>query len=108
DALWSGVPVLTCPGDHLPARVAASLLQAAGLPELAVADLSLYEETAVRLAHDPEALAGLRARVAAARTGSALYDTPRKVRDLERAFLAMWERHEKGEPPAAIAVEEAR
>ena len=105
DALWSGVPVLTCPGDHLPARVAASLLHAAGLPELAVADLSTYEETAVRLAQDREALAGLRARVAAARTGSPLYDTPRKVRDLERAFLAMWERHEKGEPPAAIAVE---
>lgn len=104
DALWSGVPVLTCPGDHLPARVAASLLQAAGLPELVVADLSIYEETAIRLAQDRKALAGLRARVAAARTNSPLYDTPRRVRDLERAFLAMWARHVKGEPPAPIVV----
>jgi protein O-GlcNAc transferase len=105
DALWSGVPVLTCPGDHLPARVAASLLHAAGLPEMAVAGLSVYEETAVRLAQDREALADLRARVAAARTSSPLYDTPRMVRDLERAFLAMWARHEQGEPPAPIVVE---
>ncbi len=104
DALWSGVPVLTCPGDHLPARVAASLLHAAGLPELVVADLATYEETAVRLAQDRTALAGLRARVAAARTNSPLYDTPRRVRDLESAFLALWARHEKGEPPAPIVV----
>ena len=106
DALWSGVPVLTCPGDHLPARVAASLLHAAGLPELVVADLAAYEETAVRLAEDRVALAGLRARVAAARTDSPLYDTPRRVRDLERAFLAMWARYEKGEPPAPIVVQD--
>lgn len=91
DALWSGVPVLTCPGDHLPARVAASLLHAAGLPDLVVADLAAYEETAVRLAQDRAALAGLRARVAEARTGSPLFDTPRRVRDLESAYLAMWE-----------------
>ncbi|HVR98073.1 MAG TPA: hypothetical protein VMW27_15755, partial [Thermoanaerobaculia bacterium] len=106
DALWSGVPVLTCPGDHLPARVAASLLHAAGLPELVVADLAAYEETAVRLAQDRAALAGLRARVAAARTSSPLYDTPRRVRDLERAFLAMWARYEKGEPPAPNVVQD--
>lgn len=106
DALWSGVPVLTCPGDHLPARVAASLLHAAGLPELVVADLAAYEETAVRLAQDRAALAGLRARVAAARTNSPLYDTPRMVRDLESAFLAMWARHEKSEPPAPIVVQD--
>lgn len=106
DALWSGVPVLTCPGDHLPARVAASLLHAAGLPELVVADLAAYEETAVRMAQDRTALAGLRARVAAARTISPLYDTPRMVRNLERAFLAMWARHEKGEAPASIVVED--
>lgn len=104
DSLWGGVPVLTCPGEHLPQRVAASLLHAVGLDELAVADLTAFEETAVSLAHDRARLAALRARLVAARTTAPLWDTPRQVRDLERAYLAMWERHLAGDPPAPIVL----
>jgi protein O-GlcNAc transferase len=54
DALWSGVPVITCPGRQLAQRVAASLLHAAGVPELVVPDLDSYERLAVRLATSPD------------------------------------------------------
>lgn len=50
DALWAGLPVLTCPGETFAARVAASLLTAIGLPELITSDLVEYEQLAVRLA----------------------------------------------------------
>ena len=65
DALWAGLPVLTCLGDTFAGRVAGSLLRAAGLPELATASLPDYEALALALARDPERLAGLRARLAA-------------------------------------------
>ena len=103
DALWSGVPVLTCPGQHLPQRVAASLLANVGLPELVVGDLAAYEETAVALAHDGSRLAALRGRLADP-GALPLYDTPRHVRDLERGYRAMWERHLAGVPLTPIVL----
>jgi predicted O-linked N-acetylglucosamine transferase (SPINDLY family) len=103
DSLYGGVPVLTCPGQHLPQRVAASLLGNARLPELVVDDLAAYEETAAALAHDRSRLAALRARLATPGI-LPLYDTPRQVRDLERAYRAMWERHLAGASPAPIVL----
>ncbi|MCU0767620.1 MAG: glycosyltransferase, partial [Gammaproteobacteria bacterium] len=91
DALWAGLPLLTCPGETFQSRVAASLLHAAGLPQLAVADLASYEETAVRLATEPGALASLRQQLAAGRLSCALFDTERYARDLEAAYDALWE-----------------
>jgi predicted O-linked N-acetylglucosamine transferase (SPINDLY family) len=111
DALWSGVPVLTCLGEHLPARVAASLLTAVGLPELIVrgrtgADLAAYEAVAVDLALDPERLRALRSRLVEQRHTGPLFDTARTVRNLERAYLAMWRRHQAGDAPAPFQVDE--
>ncbi len=103
DALWAGLPVLTCPGDAFPARVAASLVAAAGLPQLACGSIEEYENAAVRLAQHPAELRGLR-QTLAARERLPLFDTPRFVRDLESAFDTMWQRHLRGEPPAAFAV----
>jgi len=97
DALWAGVPVLTCPGEAFQARVAASLLHAAGLPELVVDSLAAYEETAVRLGQgyprDGETgeLAALRRRLADNRLTCPLFDTERYARHLERAYDALWE-----------------
>lgn len=105
DALWAGVPLLTCPGDAFPARVAASLVTAAGLPQLACRSIEDYENAAVRIAHDPAELGSLR-RTLAARERLPLFDTPRFVRDLESAFDAMWTRCASGRPPAAFAVGE--
>jgi protein O-GlcNAc transferase len=104
DALWAGVPVLTCLGGTFPARVAASLLQAVGLPELISHSLEEYEEQAVRLATQPTELAGLREKLAHNRLRTPLFDTERFARHLERAYEMMWERHVRGLPPASLQV----
>ncbi len=99
DALWAGLPLLTCPGQSFSSRVAASALRAAGLPELIAESLPDYEERAVALANDPARLADLRARTATARTSSALFDSARTVRHIEAAYGRMVEIAEAGGPP---------
>jgi predicted O-linked N-acetylglucosamine transferase (SPINDLY family) len=106
DALWSGLPVLTCPGEHFASRVAASLVTNVGLPELSASSLDEYERCAVRLAQNPEELRALRAKLEANRTTFPLFDTPRLVRNVERAYRAMWELYAAGEAPRAITVVE--
>lgn len=90
DALWTGLPVVTCRGPTFAGRVAASLLETVGLPELVTESLEVYEALALDLARDPERLAGLRARLAAARTASPLFDGDRFARGLESAYRAIW------------------
>ncbi|MCP5412716.1 MAG: hypothetical protein H6924_11445 [Alphaproteobacteria bacterium] len=94
--MWAGVPLVTCRGSAFAGRVAASLLAAAGLPELIAEDRSGFEALAVKLASDPKALAAVRDKVAAARK-SALFDTARTTRLIEAAYQGMWERREKPE-----------
>jgi predicted O-linked N-acetylglucosamine transferase (SPINDLY family) len=90
DALWAGLPVLTCRGSTFPGRVGASLLAALGLDnELVTADMPGYEARAIALARDPEALARIRGTLAARRVDAPLFDTPRYARDLERAYSDM-------------------
>jgi protein O-GlcNAc transferase len=106
DALWAGVPLLTCKGSAFPGRVAASLLQAAGLPELITGSLAEYEALAVALAKDPARLSGLRLRLAENRASCALFDTARFTRRLEAAFTTMLARaHDGG--PKSFAVSDA-
>jgi predicted O-linked N-acetylglucosamine transferase (SPINDLY family) len=89
DALWAGLPLLAWPGDAFAGRVAASLLHAIGLPELVMSDGAAYERTAISLAHDPARLAALRAKLAANRLTTPLFDTARYTRDLEAAYENM-------------------
>ena len=89
DALWAGLPVLTCRGTAYAGRVAASLLTAVGLPELIAETPEDYETLALALARDPARLNALRGRLAAAHTTAPLFDTPRLARDLEAAYLEM-------------------
>lgn len=105
DALWAGLPVLTCCGDNFPARVAASLLQAVGLPELITDSLEAYEATAIRLASNPAELSGLRSKLAANRLRMPLFDTERFARHLERAYQLMWVRQIQGLPPSPLQVQ---
>jgi len=91
DALWAGLPLVTCLGEQFDGRVAASLLQAVGLPELVTDELAAYEALALALAKDPARLAQLRARLAANRLSSPLYDTVRFCASLEAAYLCMAE-----------------
>jgi protein O-GlcNAc transferase len=105
DALWAGVPILTCRGSTFAGRVGASLLNAVGLPELIAGSLADYEALALKLARDGERLLQLRAKLARNRANCPLFDTARFTRHLEAAFLAMWERHRQGKPPESFAVE---
>ncbi len=104
DALWAGLPVLTCPGDTFAGRVAASVVTAAGLPELVAASPEAYESEALRLANSPAALAAIRARLAGARSGAPLFDTAAFTRHLEAAFARMHERAIQGLAPEAFEV----
>ena len=106
DALWGGLPVLTCPGDSFASRVTASLLLAAGLPELIVPGFEDYERRAVHLATHPMELRAIRDKWAAQRTTCALFDTGRFVRNLERAYHLIWEDHLAGTPPRQLFVSE--
>ncbi len=104
DALWAGVPVLTCAGRSFVSRMAGSLLTGAGLPELITSTWREYEELALALARDPQRLALLRAKLAGLRGTCALFDTDRTRGNLEAAYSTMWERQRRGEPPSSFTV----
>ena len=89
DALWCGVPVVTCLGEGFPGRVAASLLTAIGLPELITDNAADYESLALALATDAPRLAALKAKIAANRKTTALFDTARFTKNIEAAFEKM-------------------
>ena len=104
DALWSGVPVLTCLGSTFAGRVAASLLNAIGLPELITDSHEMYQERALFLATNPDKLGAIRQKLCAHRSTHPLFDTPRFTRHLETAFGQMYKRQREGLPPAHIYV----
>ncbi|HWX89889.1 MAG TPA: hypothetical protein VNY75_06260, partial [Rhizomicrobium sp.] len=104
DALWAGLPVLTCLGTQFDGRVAASLLQTIGLSELVTHTMKDYEVLALALARDPARLAALRARLAANRRSSPLYDTDRFRVSLEAAYLRMVEISRNNGSPESFTV----
>ena len=102
DALWAGLPVLTCTGNTFASRVAGSVLTAAGMPELVTYTLEAYEALALRLAGNPGELANLREKLARNRMSTPLFDTPSFVRHLEALYLRMWGNYLAGNAPRAI------
>ena len=104
DALWAGLPVLTCLGGALSGRVAASVLTAVGLPELITHSLEEYEALAASLAQEPERLRRMRDTLARNRLTHPLFDTARFTRHLEAAFEQMWQIYGRGEAPRHFAV----
>lgn len=96
DALWAGLPLLTCSGRTFASRMAGSLLQAIGLPELITTSLADYEERAVTLATKPAELGALRRRLAENRDSAPLFDTPLFVRALEDALEKVARRPGRG------------
>ena len=106
DALWAGLPVLTRLGDAFAGRVAASLLHAVGLPELVTTTAEEYERVALQLATDGERLAGIRAKLSRNRDTHPLFDTDSYRKHIEAAYVTMWERAQRGEPPQSFAVPE--
>jgi predicted O-linked N-acetylglucosamine transferase (SPINDLY family) len=104
DALWAGLPVLTCTADAFASRVAASLLTAIELPELITATASEYESAAIALAERPAYLQDIRGRLAASRATTLLFDTARFTQHLELAYLQMYDRDQAGLPPDHIFI----
>ena len=105
DALWAGLPVLTCDGNTFAGRVAGSLLAAVGLPELVAASPEDYERKALALAGDPQRLTELRATLRRNRDASALLDLPDiGWRISETAYARMWATWRAGEKPAGFWV----
>ena len=88
DALWAGVPVLTVPAQHFAGRVAASLVTAAGLPELVQRDRGEYVAAAIELGNDRVQLSAMKSKLA--QRAAPFFDTRMRVRDLEAAYLRMW------------------
>ena len=104
DALWAGLPVLTCTGQTYVGRGATSIVRAAGLPELATSTLAEYEALALRLATRPAELAALRLRLQQNRAACPLHDTPAYTRHLEAAYTRMAQRWQSGQPPQSFDV----
>jgi predicted O-linked N-acetylglucosamine transferase (SPINDLY family) len=104
DALWVGLPVLTCKGESFVGRVAASLLNAVGLPELVAHSLDEYKALAVKLATDRAMMGAIRQKLDCNRETCPLFETDRLRRDIERAYMTMWDIAQRGEPPRSFAV----
>ena len=99
DALWVGLPVLTLMGQSFASRVAASLLNAIELPELVTNTQEEYEALAVQLCKNPQKLAEIKLRLDNNRLTSPLFDTPLFTKNIEAAYIQMYERHHKGLQP---------
>lgn len=93
DALWIGLPLLTCPGESFASRVAASLLQAIGMPELIAPTLEDYEALAIALAKDPARLAEIKQKLLRNRATSPLFDLERFTLNIEAAYTQMVQDH---------------
>jgi len=102
DALWAGVPLVTCAGSTFASRVAGGLLLAAGLPEAVTTTPEAYRALALSLARDPSCLADLRMRFASSRRAAALFNVVAYTGALEAMYARMWARHEAGLAPEAI------
>jgi protein O-GlcNAc transferase len=107
DALSVGLPLVTISGEAFAARMAGSLLYSMGLSELVTHSLADYEALALRLARRPDALATLRMKLAQHRVDCSVFDADRFCRHLEIAYEMMWQRRNRGNPPASFAVEPA-
>jgi predicted O-linked N-acetylglucosamine transferase (SPINDLY family) len=105
DALWAGLPVLTCRGETFAGRVAGSLLTATGMAELVTTSLGQYQQTALALARDPPRLIALRQTLQKNRDTSALFDLAKLTGNIEAAYARMWQTWLSGQTPAAFSIE---
>ncbi|MBF0611232.1 MAG: tetratricopeptide repeat protein [Magnetococcales bacterium] len=104
DALWAGVPTVTLAGETFPARVAASLLHAAGVPHLMTHSRQEYVQKIRQLTQQPELLRAIRHQLQQTRLTCPLFDSQRYTRHLEQAFQTMWQNHQAGWGPVSFEV----
>jgi protein O-GlcNAc transferase len=106
DALWAGLPVLTCMGETFASRVAASLLNAIELPELITNTQADYEAKAIELGNNPAKLKAIKDKLERNRLTTALFDTPRFTKHIEAAYKQIFERYQADLPPDHIYIED--
>jgi predicted O-linked N-acetylglucosamine transferase (SPINDLY family) len=104
DALWAGLPVLTLVGQSFASRVAASLLNAIGLPELITNTQEEYEALAIELAMNPQKLRDIKLKLARNRLTTPLFDTPLFTKNLEAAYIKMMKRYQADLQPDHITI----
>lgn len=104
DALRAGLPLVSCTGSGFAARMAGSLLQAVGMPELLCHSLEEYENLALALAREPERLEATRRKLLDVRSRSTLFDVDVFTRGVESAYERMWRRYADGLAPEAFSV----
>jgi len=104
DALWSGLPVLTLMGQSFASRVAASLLNAIGLPELITNTQEQYEALAIELAKSPQKLIDIKLKLKNNRLTTPLFDTPLFTKNIEAAYIKMYEQYQAGLEPDHIFI----
>ena len=105
DALWAGLPLLTCMGESFASRVAASLLNAIRLPELVTSTQEEYEALAIVFATNPEKLKLIRQKLEQNRLTTPLFDTQLFTRHIEEAYRLMYERYQADLPPDHLFIE---
>jgi len=104
DAVWAGLPLVTCMGRTFPSRVAGSILKAVGLPELVTESLSEYESLALKLALDRDMLRAIRRKLLNNKLDAPLFNTPLFTKHLEMAYKAIFARSQQGLPAAALDI----
>ena len=104
DALWAGLPVLTCLGQTFAGKVGASLLNAIGLPELITTTPRAYELMAIDFAKHPEKVTSIKNKLADNRLRTPLFDTDQFTKHIEAAYSAMYERLKAGLAPDHIII----
>lgn len=104
DAIWMGVPLITCTGNTFAGRVAGSLLNAIGLSDLVTQNLDDYKALALSLAMNPDLLAAVRQRIVINRTTHPLFGGAGHCRRLESAYEVMWNIYQRGQEPGSFAV----
>jgi len=104
DVLWMGLPMVTCPGNTWPSRIAASFLTCMGLPEYITGDLDTYRDLILALCRDEALRQAARTKFGQQRTASPLFDIERFTGNLEAAYLGMAARARAGQAPAGFDV----
>ncbi len=104
DALWAGLPVLTCMGESFASRVSASLLRAIDLPELITSNQLEYESLAIELAMHPEKFKAITAKLSRNILTTPLFDTPLFTKHIEDAYTQMYEQYQDGSLPDHIYI----
>ena len=103
DALWSGLPVLTCEGDTFQGKVASSLLNAIGLPELITNSLHEYQKLAIKIANGNN-ISDIKNKLNNNIKSTALFNTKNFTKYVEEAYIKIYEQNKKGLKPENIFI----